>query len=182
MCIRDSYNRLSANLATIVKGTVDRTATIGKLLQTLTDVFEEQNPVFQRRLGWFRLEKKNKSVKQLYYDLKQQFQEAKMTGMSDDEWHMFRITFLCRHEVNLFHELLRIEEPTLNKVLATAAAWENATNSRNMAVPKVTYAVSSPDTPTSALALPSPDPVIEEQILALPVGGCNNCGLIHKPG
>ena len=96
---------------------------------------------------------------------------------------MFRITFLCRHEVNLFHELLRIENPTLNKVLSTATAWENATNSRNLAIPKVTYAVSSPDTSSSTLALPSPTgPVIEEQILALPSGGCNNCGMVHNSG
>ena len=106
-----------------------------------------------------------------------------MSGMFDDEWFMFRITFLCRHDVNLFHELLRIEEPSLTKVLATAAAWENATNSRNMAVPKVTYAVSSTDTPATSTTLALSSPAgIEEQILALPSRGCNNCGMVHGRG
>ena len=52
-----------------------------------------------------------------------------------------------------------------------------------MCIRDSTYAVSSQDTssPSSALALPSP-PIVEEQILALPAGGCNNCGLVHGPG
>ena len=79
---------------------------------------------------------------------------------------MFRLSHVCRTETSLFHELMKIEKPTLAKVVEVRLAWENANKSRDLAVPKMTYKVD----------------VEEERILTLPAGGCNNCGLVHSEG
>ena len=83
---------------------------------------------------------------------------------------MFRLTHVCRNEASLFHELMRVERPSLSKIaeaVEAGLAWENANKSCEMAVPKMTYKLDVDDDNK------------EEQILSLPVGGCKNCGLVH---
>ena len=57
---------------------------IKRLNEILGEIFLEQYPLFQRRLSWFQLEKKDMMGKQLYFMMKLHYEEAKMSEMGDD--------------------------------------------------------------------------------------------------
>ena len=101
----------------------------------------------------------------IYHNILRHFDEADMGSMKREDWLMFRLSHICRNEASLFHDLMRVENPTLSKIVEAGLAWENANKSREMAVPRATYNITEDKN--------------EEQILAIPEGGCGNCGLFH---
>ena len=161
------YNRMGPELSMRLKGTVSATANLQDILLALDAVFLELHPLFERRLEWFDLEKnKDMTTRQIFYHIQRQFDEADMDKMTRSEWLMFRLSFVCRHESGLFHEIMKVKNPTLETILEAATAFEHATKAREKAVPKMTYHVEEVDN-------------TEVQILAIPEGGCQDCGLIH---
>ena len=138
-----------------------------QMFTAIGEIFLEKFPLFQRRLAWFQFDMDtDMSLKQAYYHLESKYDGARMDEMGKDEWHMFQLTYLSRKKPQLHHEILKIEDPTLAKVLATATAWETAQRTREQTSPKtMTYGVESMDG--------------EAPILAIPEGNCNNCGLLH---
>ena len=45
------YNRLSPDLAVMVKGSIARDAALQDVFKVITTIFEDQHPLFQRRAG-----------------------------------------------------------------------------------------------------------------------------------
>ena len=166
------YNYLGAELTVRLQGTTSPTDTTEKLFKTMGAMFLEKYPLFQRRLSWFRFKKeRSMTLKQCYYHMKRMASEADMSDMTLDEWHLYQLTFISRDEPELFQELLKVEKPTREKILAAATVFENAERSQELVGSKPAYGVTSErggeddDTP----------------IMAIPQGACNNCGIQHGP-
>ena len=166
-------NRLGPVLRIRLKGTVTPSASVQECYQALDKVFTERYPLFQRRLAWFQFcNKKDDPIKQTYYRLKEIADEADMAKMTMDDWNMFRVAYLYRENASMFHDLLKVENPTLMTVLEAGTAWEAASASREAAIPRATYAVAGDCSGESSDEDTTP-------ILAIPPGGCNNCGVMH---
>ena len=165
-------NRLGPELRVRLKGTVPSSASRQDCFGALDKVFAEKYPLFQRRLAWFKFcNKKDDPIKQTYYNLKEIADEADMDKMTIDDWHMFKVTYLYKDNASMFHDLLKVENPTLQKVLEAGTAWEAAASSREAVVPKAAYRVADADD--------SSGDEDTTPILAIQPGGCNHCALLH---
>ena len=86
--------RLGAELRVRLKGTLQSGPTLRQCFDSLDKVFAEKYPLFQRRLALFQFcKKKDAPIKQTYYSLKEVADEADMSEMSMDDWHMFQVTY-----------------------------------------------------------------------------------------
>lgn len=128
---------IEGDLLLTMSGRIQSHHSIEDCIAILEERFLEIYPLFGRRLAWKQCKKKpSQKLIDYYHQLRRIGNEAELDKLTVEEHHMFELILACKHETELFLRLLEIANPTLEKVLATANAFEAAREIREQAVPR----------------------------------------------
>jgi hypothetical protein len=147
------FARMEPALSLELREDVTDTTTLDDCVARLADKFLELYPLFHRRLEWFQLEKgRSQSVSELVTALNRAAANAEISGMTFEDWKLFRFLYCCRNEDALYLELLKVESPTWTSVVKAATAFEAAQKTREMSGAAKAFAPANAGSDVRALA------------------------------
>lgn len=154
------FMRMEDSLAVTIRSKiVESRATINDCYKALEKRFLEIRPLHLRRRDWFTASKfPLESYNERVVRLQALVVEAEIEKMSVDDWTMFQSMLGARGEPALHDEVMKVTNPTLNRVMEAATTHEAIAKARSE--------------PTKILH------ILKATASALAVGNkfCRNCG------